>query len=69
MKSHWYDIVRKEGNNAAIWLEAAPDLNTAESRIRELNSFWPREFQILDQENHQVVERIIGPSIANPDHY
>jgi hypothetical protein len=62
MRSHHYDIVRKEGNESAIWLEAAPDLNTAESRIHELTSFWPGEFQIIDQQNHQIVERIIGRS-------
>jgi hypothetical protein len=60
MKSHSYDIIRKEANELAIWLEAAPDLNSAESRIRELASFWPGEFQIVDQQNHQMVERIIS---------
>ena len=59
IKSHHYDIVRKEDNKSAIWLEAAPDLNTAESRVHELISFWPGEFQIIDQRNHQIVERVI----------
>jgi len=31
----------------------------AESRIEELTSFWPGEFQIMDQQNHQIVEKII----------
>jgi hypothetical protein len=57
-----YDIVRKEKDKSAIWLEAASDLNTAESRIEELTSFWPGEFQIMDQKNHQMVEKIISPS-------
>jgi len=60
-KSHHYDIVRKEDNKSAIWLEAAPDLNTAESRIHELASFWPGEFQIIDRENYQIVEKIVSP--------
>jgi hypothetical protein len=64
MKSPLYDIVRKENNRLAIWLEAASDLDIAESRIEELASFWPGEFQIMDQQNHQVVETIIGPSHA-----
>jgi hypothetical protein len=60
MKSRHYDIVRKERNKSAIWLEAASDLNTAESWIEELTSFWPGEFQIMDQQNHQIVEDIIS---------
>ena len=62
IKSHHYDIVRKGDNKSAIWLEAAPDLKTAESRIHELAFFWPGEFQIMDQQNHQIVEKIVGPS-------
>jgi hypothetical protein len=67
MKSRHYDIVRKERNKPAIWLEAASDLNTAESRVEELTSFWPGEFQIVDQQNHQIVEDIIRPSDRNQD--
>jgi hypothetical protein len=55
MKSHHFDIVRQEDDNSAIWLEAIPDLNAAQTRIQELVSFWPGEFQIIDQQNHQIV--------------
>ena len=65
MRSHHYDIVRKDHDKLAIWLETASDLNTAESRIEELTSFWPGEFQIMDQQNHQIVEEIIGSSDRN----
>jgi hypothetical protein len=65
MKSQNYDIVRKESTKRLVWLEAAPDLSTAESRIDELASFWPGEFQIMDQQNHQIVEEAIGPSDRN----
>ena len=58
MKSRQYDIVRKDHDRLAIWLETASDLNTAESRIEELTSFWPGEFQIVDQQNHQIIEEI-----------
>ena len=57
-----YDIVRKEKDKSAIWLEVASDLNTAESRIEELTSLWPGEFQIMDRQNHRIVEKIISPS-------
>jgi hypothetical protein len=65
MRSRHYDIVRKENNKSAVWLETALDLNTAESRIEELTSFWPGEFQIMDQQNHQIVETIFRPSDRN----
>jgi hypothetical protein len=65
MKSQHYDIVRREGPKGSVWLEAASDLNTAESRIEELASFWPGTFQIMDQRNHQIVEETIGPSDRN----
>ena len=65
MKSQHYDIVRKEGPKGSVWLEAASDINTAESRIEELASFWPGTFQITDQRNHQIVEETIGPSDRN----
>jgi hypothetical protein len=60
MKSEGYDIIRKENNQSAIWLEAAPDLTTAESRIRQLSYSWPGEFQILDQRTHQIVDIIVS---------
>ena len=65
MRSRHYDIVRKDHDRLAIWLETASDLSTAESRIEELTSFWPGNFQIMDQQNHQIVEQIIGPSDRN----
>lgn len=62
MKSPHYDIVRNENTKGSVWIEAASDLNAAESRIEELASFWPGKFQIMDQQNHQVVDEIISPS-------
>ena len=50
-----YDIVRKEGEKALFWLESAPELNVAKTRVTELLSFWPGEYQIFDLETKQVV--------------
>ena len=55
MKSVHYDIVRRENERKLLWLESAEDLNSAKSRVQELTSFWPGEFQVLDQDSHQVV--------------
>jgi hypothetical protein len=68
MKPHHYDIVRKDGEQL-LWLEDAADLDSAESRIRELTSFWPGEFQVMDQQNHQLVAENTDSrqlSAANP---
>jgi hypothetical protein len=64
MKSHHYDIVRHDDDKAAIWLEAASDVDAAESRIRELASFWPGEFRVMDQQTHQIVAQVSGPLVV-----
>jgi len=60
MKLHHYDIVRQEDDKSATWLEAVSDLNTAECRIQELVSLWPGEFQVVDQQSHQIIARVNG---------
>ena len=57
---HHYDIVRTQDEKRSIWLEASPDLNTAETRINELISFWPGEYRILDQQTHQTVAKRVS---------
>jgi hypothetical protein len=55
-KFRHYDIVRKDQDHYAVWLESAADLSAAESRIEELTTVWPGgEFQVVDQKSHQVV--------------
>jgi hypothetical protein len=56
-KLQHYDIVRVDHDNHAIWLESAYDLNAAVSRMEEFTSFWPGEFQVVDQRTHQVVTK------------
>jgi hypothetical protein len=62
MKLRRYDIVRQEDDKSATWLEAVSDLNTAECRIQELVSLWPGEFQVVDQQSHQIIARVNGLS-------
>ena len=68
MNPHHYDIVRKEGEKL-LWLEDAEDLDSAVSRIRELTSFWPGKFQVMDQQNHRLVAEntdLRQLSVVNP---
>ena len=53
--SRRFDIVRRENEKAVFWLEGAPELGVAQSRVQELLSFWPGEYQIFDLETKQVV--------------
>jgi hypothetical protein len=53
--SRRYDIVRRESEKAAFWLEGAAELSVAKSRVEELLSFWPGEYQIFDLETKEVV--------------
>jgi hypothetical protein len=67
MNSRHFDIIRKDHDKLAIWLETASDLRAAESRIAELELCWPGEFQIMDQQSHQIMETIIGPDCKKGD--
>lgn len=60
-----YDIVRRENEKAAFFLEGAPELSAAKSRVEELLKFWPGEYQIIDLETKQVVLSISEP-LATP---
>jgi hypothetical protein len=60
MKPHEYDIVRKDDDSYAVWLESASDLDAAESRIQELTSVWPGEFLVIDQQTHQIVAKAVS---------
>jgi hypothetical protein len=50
-----YDIVRRESEKSAYWLEDAAELSAAKSRVEEILSFWPGEYQIFDLETKQAV--------------
>lgn len=66
MKLHHYDIVRQEDDKSAIWLEAVSDLNTR-CRTQELVSLWPGQFQVVDQQSHQIIVRMNGlPNRGEP---
>lgn len=64
MEDRRYDILRKENEKSLIWLEGAMDLQGAESRVKELISFWPGEYQIFDVRTKQMVLNLAGPVVA-----
>jgi hypothetical protein len=64
--SRRYDIVRRETEKAVFWLEGAADLNMAKSRVEELLSFWPGEYQIFDLRTKKVVLTTSGRQLAVP---
>jgi len=41
--------------------------NTAQCRIQELVSLWPGQFQVVDQQSHQIIARVNGlPNHGEP---
>ena len=60
MKLPRFDIVRKVNGQRLLWLEDAADLESAKSRIQELSSVWPGEFDVMDRSSHQIVAKIIS---------
>jgi tRNA(Ile2) C34 agmatinyltransferase TiaS len=55
LKPSRYDILRKGESGGLTWLEGAKNLDEANSRIRELLSRWPGEFQVMDQLTHEAI--------------
>jgi len=66
VKLQHFDIVRRELEGKLLWLEDAEDLASAKARIQELASFWPGEYEVMDQRAHQTLVKVIAPSDAQP---
>jgi hypothetical protein len=56
-----YDILRREVNTS-IWLETSPDLLAAKSRIKQIASFWPGKYEVIDRQSQRIVAAIAIPS-------
>ena len=57
-----YDILRRENDRVAIWLETSADLNTAKSRIKQIVSFWPGRYEVVKHPSQQLVAAVGGPT-------
>jgi len=55
-----YDILRKEKNKAVIWLETSADLTTARGRIKQIVSFWPGTYEVVERESQRIVATVGG---------
>lgn len=62
MKLPRFDIVRKVNGQRLLWLEDAADLESAKSRIQDLASVWPGEFDVMDRCSHQIVAKVVSPA-------
>jgi len=52
-----FDILRKKDAVNFEWVEAAPDLQTAEARIQELQSHSRGEYVVYSQRTQEIVAR------------
>jgi hypothetical protein len=53
-----YDILRREKNGAAIWLETSADLSSARCRIKQIVSFWPGTYEVAERESQTIVAAV-----------
>ena len=53
--SRRFDIVRRESEKTLFLLERLSELHLAKSRVEELLSFWPGEYQVFDLETKEVI--------------
>ena len=61
MLSAAYDILKKDAAEL-VWLEAAYDLETAKSRMKELAARGDGEYVIFDQRMRRIVASFTAPS-------
>jgi len=61
-----YDFVRRDSEKALFWLEGAADLSLAKSRVEQLLTFWPGEYQIFDLRTKEVVLTASARELAVP---
>lgn len=54
-----YDIVKREGK-CAILLETTADLRSAKCRIRQILSFWPGKYEVVEQQSQKVLAATAG---------
>src|SRR3981081_4220510 len=53
-----YDILKREKNKGAIWLETSADLTTARYRIKQIISFWPGRYEVVERESQRIVAAV-----------
>jgi hypothetical protein len=56
-----YDILRRE-DHAAIWLETSLDLHAAKSRIKQIVSFWPGRYEVVEHQSQRIVAAVAAHS-------
>jgi hypothetical protein len=50
-----YDIFKRTDDETLVWVEAVPDLDAANARIRELQKGSMEVFVVFNQQTQQVV--------------
>jgi hypothetical protein len=57
-----FDILKKTGLANFEWVEVARDLQTAETRIQELQARSPGEYVVFSQRTQEIVGRFSSPA-------
>lgn len=61
MTCHGFDILKRQAADL-IWVESAPDLESAKVRLSHLVAVSPGEYVVFDHRKHQIVARSVGAS-------
>jgi hypothetical protein len=61
MKRFAYDILGKPDNKTFVWVQALRDLDSANARIKELESATGGEYVIFDQ----LTQQMVAPAKSN----
>jgi hypothetical protein len=64
MVTQSYDIFRRGAAGDHIWVEAAPDVESAKSRIIELSAERPGQYVVFNQRSGRMVSS--GTVVASP---
>ena len=65
MQTLSYDILRKDAMGTPIWLEAAPDLESAKARVSELAASAPGEYVIFHSPTSKIVANLhLTPTLS-----
>lgn len=55
MQNAVFDIFKKAPDGKPVWMDAVPDISTAERRVAELKAREPGEYFVFSQQTHQIV--------------
>src|SRR5579859_13025 len=67
METTQFVILRRE-EHTAIWLETSSDLHSAKHRIKQIASFWPGRYEVVEHHSQRTVATLAPSRLRTPLH-